>query len=532
MKNSHLARWRSITLACVLSVFALGLAYYFEGQRGQLVDARWYSIIPPLLAVVLALVTHQMLSALMSAIAVGGFLIALNGGESIWRALVQMIFYPFVAAGKTLDVMSWPEAHFNPIQIFHSTFNIQVLVFVVFVLAMISILLASGAMKGVVDRLSHYAKSARSTQVVTALMGLVVFVDDYANTLIVGSSMRPTTDAKKISREKLAFLVDATSAPVAGVALLSTWIGYQVGLSNDVSKSLGLGVDGYTLFIDALPFRFYCFMMILFVMVNVFMGVDFGPMARAERRASRKGEVMREGSTASLSQLFSSIEPAEGTRASARVALGAIATLFMVFAVGLWIDGGGGIFWTQSSLNIFSLDVWRKVLSQSENNALVLAYASMCGALVAAGLSWWRSHISLRLIGKAFLSGVKGALLPALILILAWSLKETCDGLHTGSFMVHLLQDSLSPYWFPAILFLVAGLTAFSTGTSWATMAILIPTALPIAYALDGNGYGMSVVLSLGAILDGAIFGDHCSPLSDTTIMSSISSSCDNVDHV
>ena len=233
----------------------------------------WYSILPPLLAVTLALVTRRLITSLVVSIVVGGLLAVIPqapGAIGSWgRGLVAGPSYVWGAVSDT-----W---------------NLQVLAFVVLVLAMISVMVVAGGLQGIVDYLSRYARGPRSTQFVTALMGLAVFIDDYANTMIIGTSMKNVTDEKRISREKLAFLVDATSAPIAGVALISTWIGYEVGLFGQVSKSLDLGRDGYSMFFDALGFRFYCILMIVFVIANVLTGRDFGPMAR-ERAGPRATE--------------------------------------------------------------------------------------------------------------------------------------------------------------------------------------------------------------------------------------------------
>ena len=171
------------------------------------------------------------------------------------------------------------------------------------------------------------------------------------------------------------------------------------------------------------------------------------------------------------------------------------------------------------------------VLSASENNATVLWKSAGIGLIVACLSSLLIAQCSLPSIGKAAFSGLKGALLPVTILVLAWGLKNCCDDLHTGNYLVALTEGSVSGLWLPSIVFVLAGLIALSTGTSWGTMAILIPTVAPLASSLDG-GFGIITLISLAAILDGAIFGDHCSPISDTSIMSSISSSCDHMDHV
>jgi Na+/H+ antiporter NhaC len=175
---------------------------------------------------------------------------------------------------------------------------------------------------------------------------------------------------------------------------------------------------------------------------------------------------------------------------------------------------------------------WRDVISAAENTTLILDYAALFGLTLALLCSQLFGSLSMPVISNCFKRGFKRAMIPFVILILAWSLKNCCDSLKTGEFLTAILAGRVSPHWFPPAVFLVASVTSFATGTSYGTMAILIPTAIPVAFALDGDTYGLTTMISLGAVLDGAIFGDHCSPISDTTIMSSIASSCDLIDHV
>ena len=201
-----------------------------------------------------------------------------------------------------------------------------------------------------------------------------------------------------------------------------------------------------------------------------------------------------------------------------------IGTLLGVMLIGFWVDGGGKGF-------VLSPSAWRDALSNA-NNLKILAIASWSGFLLSLCCARLLSRIRFSEIGFAIISGLKGSLLPTTVLVLAWSLKAVCDQLSTGDFLAATVEGVVSPLWFPALLFIVASLTSFATGTSWGTMAILIPTAIPIAYSLDGSVYGLTTAISLGAVLDGSIFGDHCSPISDTTIMSSIASECDPIHHV
>ena len=503
---------RKISLA-VIAFLAICIAAVWQEaillQSGSLV---WYSIIPPLLAIGLAIVTNRLVMSLGSAICVGVFLAAMRKhpasiGE--WMA--------FLARDAVALVVS-----------VGGSFNLQVIAFIVLILSMISVLIASGGLQGVINWLSRLAKGPRSTQFVTALMGLAIFIDDYANTMIVGSAMRPATDQQRISREKLAFLVDATSAPIAGLAVVSTWIGYEVYLFSSVAESVGIQRDGYAMFFDALGFRFYCIMMIIFVLVNVISGRDYGPMRKAEERVRKTGAVIADNATPMTSKVFSTLSHVPSAKILARSATLPIAMLIGLMLVGFWFVGGG-------SGSILSLSAWRKAISSVEDNSIkILAIASGSGFLISILCAHVFSRIRFSEIGKAVLSGLKGSLLPTMILILAWGLKEVCDEkmLGTGSFLAAILSGLLSPIWFPALLFVVASLTAFATGTSWGTMAILIPTAIPIAFNVDGGTYGLTTMICLGAVLDGSIFGDHCSPISDTTIMSSIASSCDHIHHV
>lgn len=475
---------------------------------------QWYSVLPPLSAIILAFVTRRLLLSLGVAIALGGFLMAIQSSADnlILASVGNAAGYLFANATNV-----W---------------NLKVLAFVVCILSMISVIIVAGGLKGIVTYLLPFAKSRRSTQFITAITGLIVFIDDYANTMIVGSSMRPVTDQYKVSREKLAFIIDATSAPVAGLAVISTWIGFEVGLFGDVSKSLNIGLDGYSMFFDAFAFRFYCILMLVFVFINIYLSRDFSSMHIAETRAETTGKLNADDATLTSSVSFDLTEPDEQSRASAKTALIPFATLFFVLLAGYWIDGNGLVHLQQSPTAIFSASHWRDVISNMQNSTSILLLSAFVGLVTSIIMAFTLAKTKADKILTAIKVGAKSSLLPVLILLLAWSLKSGCDDLNTGEFIVTLLSPHLSPLWFPPILFIVAAITAFGIGTSWGTMSILIPIAIPVAYALDGNTYGLVTIISLGAILDGAIFGDHCSPISDTTIMSSIAAQCDHIHHV
>jgi Na+/H+ antiporter NhaC len=516
LKSVAVAVFLAICLSAYLATGPRGAGDGLAGHRPKVAPDSgappWYSIVPPLLAVTLALVTNRIFPSLGAAVFVGGLLsLDVTGGPAgAFPRLAQgtggMFLYRSVAG---LD-------------------NLQILLFVVLIMAMISVMLASGGLQGVAAWLMKYARSARSAKLVTMAAGLIIFIDDYANTMIVGPALRPLTDRQRVSREKLAFLVDATAAPVAGIALISTWIGVEVGFLARPAADFHVAGGGYAMFFDALGFRFYCILMIAFVFFNALSGQDFGPMAKAEERAGKHGKLFDDGARLMTSQSLAAGQPHPSANIHAMVAIVPMVALLVVFVGRLWFDAGG-LAKPISALLHFS--VWKEVL-RGRNSIPLLAHAAGVGLLVALLLAQLVARIPVSAMARAIGTGLGSSLLPLGVLVLAWSLKEACYDLHTREFLAHVLAGAIPPRLFPALVFVVAALTSFATGTSWGTMAILIPTAVPVAFQLDGREYGLITMVSVAAVLDGSIFGDHCSPISDTTIMSSAASACDHLAHV
>ena len=475
----------------------------------------WYSVIPPVLAIFLAFLTRRVLLSLGVAFVAGGLLTQVPQAPLSIGAWFEGFRTAGVIAGETVT----------------STANLKILAFIPPIFMMMQVIIVSGGFQGILSSLSKWIRNRRSAQFATALMGIVCFIDDYANAIIVGSMMQPVTDRFGVSREKLAFLVDATSAPISGLAVISTWIAYEVGLFNDIAQQLGIDKNGYSMFFDALSFRFYCVLMIAFVFMLILTRRDFGPMRTAEEST---GASDRSDQThTARAREVTAFDPDKTDRKSAR-AVNAILPLtgFILFHVtGLWVDGGGPAKLAQGG-SMLNWLYWRRVIGDTENSTLVLDSAATFGLILALFCARFFGNLRISTMGRCLRQGLKRAFIPCAILILAWSLKGSCEHLETGQFLTTILAGRVSPQWFPPLLFLVASLTSFATGTSFGTMAILIPTAIPIAFALDGGQYGLTTMISLGAVLDGAIFGDHCSPISDTTIISSTASSCNLVQHV
>jgi len=507
-----------LALAVISFLAMLGVCASF-GWSGEFVG--WYRIVPPLVAIVSALITGRLYLSLIAGVAAGGLLSAAGGYEGLFSWLARGVLRTGEFVAHTVHDcrgFGWDNPNWG---------NLKVLLFISLLMPIINVMIVGGGLQGVAGWLMRWARSARSTRLVTMISGLVIFIDDYANTLIVGPTLRPLTDRQGISREKLAFLVDATAAPIAGIALVSTWIGYEVGLLSD--PELGLGGDGYSVFLSALAFRFYCFGMIAFVFWNCWSGADFGPMAAAERRA-RAGEVLADDAVVMASKSMNSARPHPGAGIRASVALVPMVVLLGVFLGQFWMGGKGGSLLVDDPWAILSSSGWMEAMSSVSSSAL-LARAAGVSLVVAIVLALAVSRIPVRALVRAIGVGFKSALMPLTVLVLAWSLKGACKDLQTGAFLAGVLGDAIPPLLFPGMVFVVAAMVSFATGTSYGTMAILIPTAVPVALQLDG-GYGLVTMISIGAVLDGAIFGDHCSPISDTTIMSSIASCCDHVHHV
>lgn len=467
-----------------------------------------WSALPPILALVLAFATGKLVLSLGLAVVVG--------------AVISQGPNPAAFVPHALVEYGWKATFSDP-------FKLWIFTFTTLLIGMVAVVTRAGGVQGVVQRLAKVAKGRRSVQAVTWLMGVAIFFDDYANTILVGSTMKPLADKARISREKLSYLVDSTSAPVAGIAVISTWIGYEVGLLGDLSKGLGLGLDGYGMFFAALPFRFYCMFTLIFGGLVVFSGRDFGPMLKAERRAWETGEVSRKGARPLSSGSFQSAEAKAGVPHRAHVAVIPIAVVLGTVLVGFLLDGGALGTVASSPLSLLSWKLWRDAFGAAENSTFVLAMATIAGSVVAFGLV-----LGQRLLGpgeslSTFVKGMRSMGLAIAILTLAWAIKATCDDLGTQHFLVSGLRDVVHPTALPLLIFFLASVVALATGTSWGTMGILIPTAAPLAFHLGG----MEVMfLSLAAVLDGAIFGDHISPISDTTVMSSIASGADHLDHV
>ena len=474
----------------------------------------WLSILPPLIAIVLALAFRDVLVALFAGIVSG--------------ALILYGWNPVTAVARSADRFV--------VGALANTDHAKIIFFSMMLGGMVGLISKSGGTQGIVERLKKYATSARRGQVATWLMGIAIFFDDYANSLIVGSTMRPITDRLRISREKLAYIVDSTAAPVASLFPISTWIGFEVGLIAAAFQQIGFAKNPYLAFIDSIPFRFYPILALVLGFTIAFACRDFGPMLRAERRASETGKVIADGDTPLADYTSSGLAPEPGAVLRSRNAIIPMLVVIVVAIGGMYVSGADGL----NRADYPTMSSWLREVFGNAASLDALIWASLASILVAVGLAISQRILTLKQSMEALVEGFRSMLLAIMVLILAWAIGDITGVLHTADWVVSLTEGVLSPHFLPVLVFLAAAAISFATGTSWGTMGILMPLVIPIAHRLstaagpsmEGEVYYMLMLGTVSSVLAGSVWGDHCSPISDTTILSSMGSSCDLIAHV
>ncbi|EGT3615455.1 Na+/H+ antiporter NhaC family protein [Clostridium perfringens] len=474
-----------------------------------------WTVLPPLVSIVLAFITKNVIVSLFIGTMTGCIMLQLNGFNIITALTQGFIDFTYRALNSLAD--PW---------------NAGIILQVLVIGGVIHLVAKMGGAKAIAEALARKAKTVKSAQLTTWLLGLAVFFDDYANSLIVGPIMRPVTDKLGVSREKLAFIIDATAAPIAGLAIISTWIGLEVGLIGDALKSVGIQADGFGVFLETIPYRFYNILILAFVVISAITLREFGPMLKAERRA-RRGEVLSTTETSSDSE---DLEPIKGIKLSIWNAIIPIGVLIGSSLVGFYYSGwvtvmGGEDLAIIELMNNAPLSFAGIQAAFSNADAsIVLFQSALLATIVALALGVCRKIFTISEGIGIWIEGMKGLLITGVILILAWSLSSVIKELGTASYLVGVLSDTIPVFLLPAIIFILGSVIAFATGTAYGTMGILMPLAIPLAFAI--NPEWQFIIVSTSAVLTGAIFGDHCSPISDTTILSSTGAGCDHIEHV
>lgn len=481
----------------------------------------WLSILPPLIAILMALFFKEVFSALFVGLFSGTLLIYSYQEASIFTAFFKSIF----AISDTYILQSLAD-----------TGHISIILFSMLIGAMVNLITKNGGMQGIVNSLSKFANSPRSGQFVTWVLGVLIFFDDYANTLIVGNTMRPVTDRLKISREKLAYIVDSTAAPVASIAMITTWIGIELSYIQSATIQINITESPYSIFLNSLPTRFYPFFTLFFILMLIVLKKDFGPMLKAEQKCRQAFGPEHSLENEIVSSELKEIEIDKDT--PTRWYNAGIPVLIVILGTfaGLVYTGWDTSIWNDTNL---AFGTKLSHIIGASDSYLALLWSSLSAVLAAVALTLSQRILSLAKAIDALVSGFKTMLTAILILVLAWALADITKDMHTADFISNtLIASNVSPFLLPSFTFILSALIAFSTGSSWGTMAILYPLILPASWALcHSNGINdiqsMNIFyITVSAILAGSVLGDHCSPISDTTILSSLASSCNHIEHV
>ncbi len=509
-----------LTLICIMifSITTIGFAEEVDTAQLNAVKFGFLTLLPPLVAIILAFITKNVILSLFLGVFSGTFLIQLKD-----HTIFGAIFNGFLTIiDKVLGSLADP-------------WNAGIILQCLAIGGLIALVSKMGGAKAIAESLAKKAKSPVSAQILTWILGIMVFFDDYANSLIVGPIMRPVTDKMKISREKLAFIVDATAAPIAGIALISTWVGYEISLIKDGYASIGENVNAYGIFVSTIPYRFYNILILIFIVCTAIFLKEFGPMLKAERRARSTGKVLSDTAKPMVSEEATDLEPREGIKLSVWNAIIPIGILMIGALVGFYYNGYNAIMGGEekalinllkgSPLSFVSI---REAFGASDAS-VVLFQAALLAGIVAMAMGISQKIFTLSEAIDTWVNGMKSLVITGVILLLAWSLSGVIKELGTAKFLVSILSDTIPKFLLPSIIFVLGAIISFATGTSYGTMGILMPLTIPLAHAISPESY--YIIISAGAVLTGATFGDHCSPISDTTILSSMGSACDHIEH-
>lgn len=436
----------------------------------------FWSLLPPIVAIALALITKEVYSSLFIGIVLGGVFFA---GPSLTGVMNHVVNDGFVAS-------------------LADSYNVGILIFLVLLGTMVALMNKAGGSAAFGNWAKKHIKTKVGAQVATICLGILIFIDDYFNCLTVGSVMRPVTDKYKVSREKLAYLIDATAAPVCIIAPISSW---AAAVSGFVSE----GENGLALFVKAIPYNYYALFTIIFMFAMVLLNLEYGPMAKFEETLAVYEDV---------------VEERESTKGTVFDLVFPIAILIIFCTIGMIYSGG---FFSEGDTQ------WNFIDAFANSDASVgLVLGSLAAIVITLIVYLARRVLSFEEAMACLPDGFKAMVPAILILTLAWTLKGMTDSLGAKDFVAGVVQGSAAGLQnlLPAIIFIIASLLAFATGTSWGTFGILIPICIAVFPE------GALRIISISACMAGAVCGDHCSPISDTTIMASAGAMCNHVNHV
>lgn len=513
---------KKILFLSLLPILALAVDPEVAKKNAEIFG--FWTLIPPVVAIVLAFITKDVVLSLFIGVFSGTFLI------NVIDSSIPMTF-----------VKGFTDIVKRVVGSLADSWNAGIVLQVLCIGGVVALITKMGGTKAVAIWLSKKAKTGVSAQISTWLMGLFVFFDDYANSLIVGPIMRPITDKFKVSREKLAFIIDATAAPIAGLAVISTWVGLEISLIKQGYELIGItNVNAFSIFVETMPYRFYNLFMLFFIVCTAFMGREFAGMLKAERRA-RAGELHPRRGGAMIEDVEDkTLEPKENIKLQSSNAVIPLLVLILGAFVSFYFSGLGaleGEALESAKAHPLTFHTFQATFGAADAS-VALFQSALLATVVAIFMAVYRKILTVREAIETWGKGWKTMITTIIILLLAWSLSSVIKELGTSRYLVDLLSQSTPKIVLPAAIFILGSFISFSTGTSYGTMGILMPLAIPLASAvgmhsgLEGDALHAYMIVNISAVLTGAIFGDHCSPISDTTILSSMGAGCNHIDHV
>lgn len=489
-RRKSLTARRLMALFCVSALLVVVCATVVLGadkaKYSPVVFSTGWALLPPVVAIALALITKEVYSSLFIGIVVGA---VLYGGGNVERTILH----------------AFGDDNGGFVSVLKDSYNVGILIFLVILGTIVAMMNKAGGSAAFGKWASEHIKTKAGAQLATILLGVLIFIDDYFNCLTVGSVMRPVTDKHNVSRAKLAYLIDATAAPVCIIAPVSSWAAAVSGFVK--------GEDGLTLFVRAIPYNFYAILTIVMMVSMVLLKVEFGPMAKHEKNADN-------GDLFSMGDRTQNIQEDEQGSSKGKVIDLVIPILCLVVCCVIGMIYTGGFFKGKDFITAFS----------NSDASVGLAIGSFFGLVITILLYVIRRVLPFKNCMDCLVDGFRAMVPAILILTMAWTLKSMTDSLGAKEFVAMSMKSVAGDFisLLPAVIFLVACFLAFATGTSWGTFGILIPIVVAV---FEGSNYEL-MIISISACMAGAVCGDHCSPISDTTIMASAGAECDHVNHV
>ena len=514
-------RKKTTKIVAIVSIIAIIIAMLFKGNLSTQSDELGrqlgiLTLVPTILSVALAFICHDVLYSLLIGSLSGIIILTLSLTSKISKMPLQFVTNAFDVVKTVLCDIE----------------NLQIVLLCLVVGGMVEVVRFSGGFEALAIKLTKKINTPRIAGLIASLLGCIIFFDDYANALIVGPIMKPITDRVKVSREKLSYIVDSTAAPVTGIAIISSWVAVEISAIEDGLKIVGSNLSGFYLFINSIPFCFYCLVCLSFIFLNSMIGRDFGPMLKAEIRA-RSGEPVSEESK--RIEQGKKIEFKDNLEKRIFVGVGSI-VLLVLFAMVAFYVNGRHLAIAEGALNLnspFNLNTIMTSISYADTINLV-TLSAFIGSIFAIVFGCAFKLFNLKGAIKSWIIGAKNLVSTIIMLLLAWCLADVINRLGATYYVVDIISANVAAIVVPILIFATCCIISCASG-SYGCLFVVMPLAIPLAFKMVSMGVGIDseiyLLICIGSVMAGSIFGDHCSPVTDCTILSALGSGCTTMEH-